>query len=323
MKDLLRTSDLTELDIRLLLNLAAEFRAEPHRRPGTLRDDTVVLYFTTPSTRTRLSFETAVARLGAVPVSVGPNELQLGRGETIEDTARVISAYAAALAVRTSSHDDLCRLAATATIPVINALTDLHHPCQSLADLLTIRDHFGTLSGLRIAYLGDGNNVAHSLLEACATVGTDIALASPPGHHVDPGVEASARELAAERGSKILVTEDADEAVRGAHVVYTDVWLSMGDDPHEVEARRTAFLPYQVNERVMGRAATDAVFLHCLPAHRGEEVTADVIDGECSLVFNQAANRLWTEMGLLYALCRGLLASTEEEREARRMSGAR
>ena len=313
MKDLLRTSDLTHLDIDLILDLAADFRGDPHRRPKTLDDRTVVLYFAKPSTRTRLSLEASVVLLGGTPITVGPAELQLGRGETIEDTAKVMSRYASAIAVRTFADDDVRRLAAAATVPVINALTDLHHPCQSLADVLTLRDHFDRLEGLRVAYLGDGNNVAHSLMEACAVMGVDIAVASPQGYGVDPDVLAEVRRLAQRTGSEVLVTHDAREAARGAHAVYTDVWLSMGDDESELATRRAAFMPYRVDEDLMAHADPAAIFMHCLPAHRGEEVTDEVIDGLRSVVFEQAENRLWTETAVLYALCRGLLASRSEE----------
>ena len=305
MKDFLRTADLTATDLELLLRLAGDFKGQPHHRPGTLRDETVLLYFAKPSTRTRLSFETAVTRLGGVPVSVGAADLQLGRGETLEDTARVVSRYAAALAVRTFADEDVRRLAAAASIPVINALTDRHHPCQSLADLLTLREHFGRLPGLRIAYIGDGNNVAHSLLEACAIAGVDIEVATPPGYEPDPDIVRRAEQLA--RDSLVLTTHDPLQAAAGADAVYTDVWHSMGDPEQERAARRAAFESYRITPGVMAEANEQAVFLHCLPAHRGEEVSAAVIDGPRSLVFDQAENRLHTEMALLYALRRGML----------------
>lgn len=316
MKDLLRIADLTVLDLHLLIDLAADFKASPHRRPGTLHGDTVVLYFAKPSTRTRLSFETAVTRLGGVPVAVGPDELQLGRGESIEDTARVVSGYASAMAVRTFADDDVRRLAAAATIPVINALTDGHHPCQSLADLLTLRERFGQLAGLRVAYVGDGNNVAHSLMEACALTGIDITVATPPGYEPRTDILTDAQGLARMSGSIVRTTHDPLEAVAGADAVYTDVWLSMGDADEERAARRQAFGPYQVDADLFAAASPEAIFLHCLPAHRGEEVTADVIDGTRSKVFSQAHNRLPTEMAVLYSLTRGLLATAEEDRAA-------
>ena len=312
-KDLLRTADLTPTDLELLLRLAEDFKADPHRRPRTFRDETVVLYFAKPSTRTRLSFETAVTRLGGVPVSVGPDELQLGRGETIEDTARVISRYASAIAIRTYAQSDVERIASAASVPVINALTDAHHPCQSLADLLTLREHFGSVDGLRVAYIGDGNNVAHSLMEACALADVDIVVATPPGYEPDAQIVADAEHLA--RRSIVATTHDPLLAAAGANAIYTDVWLSMGDRDDERAARRQAFESYRVTPAIMAQADRDAIFLHCLPAHRGEEVSEAVIDGPQSAVFDQAENRLHTEMALLYALRRGLLATVADELE--------
>ena len=304
MKDLLRTSDLTGDDLIRLLHLSAALKDRPFSAHDELYGQMVVLYFTKPSTRTRLSFSAAAARLGATVAAVGPTELQLGRGETIEDTARVISGYAAALVVRTYADDDVRRLAAAASIPVINGLTNGHHPCQSLADLLTLEEHFGALYGLRVAYLGDGNNVAHSLMEACALTGIDLTIASPPGYEPDPEIVAPATLLAEANGSHVAVTDDPRAAVDGADAVYTDVWLSMGDPDDQRTARRAALAPYQVNAELMAHAARHAVFLHCLPAHRGDEVTADVIAGKQSLVFHQARNRLHTAAAVLLALHR-------------------
>ena len=313
MKDFLRTADLSSNDLEHLLDVAATFKANPTCARDTFSGRTVVLYFAKPSTRTRLSFETAVVRLGGAAVAVGPAELQLGRGETIEDTARVVSSYAAAMTVRTYADEDVRRLAAAASIPIVNALTDGHHPCQSLADLLTLRDRFGALGGLRVAYVGDGNNVAHSLIEACAIAGADIVVATPEHYEPDPAIVAHARAVAARRNSIVAVTHDATAAVEHAHAVYTDVWLSMGDEESERDARRTAFAPFRVDAHLMASARPDAVFLHCLPAHRGQEVSAEVIDGSQSMVFEQAANRLPTEMAVLYALDRGELDGARAE----------
>jgi ornithine carbamoyltransferase len=306
MKDLLRIADLSARDLALLLELSEAVHHDPHLHAGLLAGDTVVTYFAKPSTRTRLSFGSAIAHLGATPEVVGPNELQLGRGETIEDTARVVSRYARAFVIRTYSDDDVRRFAAAATIPVINALTDGHHPCQALADLLTLRQHFGRLEGLRLAYLGDGNNVAHSLLEASALAGIDIVVGTPPGYEVDPFVLASAEAIAGDR-SLVLTTHDPLKAVAGADAVYTDVWLSMGDDAATKEARVRDLGEFQVNEAVMAEAGPDAVFMHCLPAHRGEEVTARVIDGSHSVVLQEAENRMHTAQALLVALVTGRL----------------
>jgi ornithine carbamoyltransferase len=306
-KDLLRIADLTREDLDHLLDVSDAVRYDPHQHAGLLEGDTVITYFAKPSTRTRLSFGSAISHLGGVPEVVGPNELQLGRGETIEDTARVVSRYAKAFVIRTYSDDDVRRFAGAATIPVINALTDLHHPCQALADLLTLREHFGSLKGLRLAYLGDGNNVAHSLLEACALAGIDIIVATPPGYECDLDVLQTAGHLSLQSGSLVLPVHDPLFAVSGADVVYTDVWLSMNDSDDQKATRAAALAPYQVNDAVMREASPDAVFMHCLPAHRGEEVAASVIDGPQSIVLDEAENRMHTAQALLISLIQGQL----------------
>ncbi len=307
MKDLLKTSDLTRRDFEYLLQRSRRFKARPHSRREALAGETICLYFAKPSTRTRISFETAVARLGAVPVTLGPNDLQLGRGETIEDTARVISRYARAFVIRTFKDEDVERFAAAASIPVINALTDGHHPCQSLADLLTLHEHKGALDKLKIAYLGDGNNVAVSLMQACALVGTSFALGAPRAYSLPEAEVEAARWIAKESGSTIEITEDPAAALRDADAVYTDVWLSMGHSDSEKAERHAALGPYRVDERAMSLAKKDAIFLHCLPAHRGEEVSAGVADGPSSLIFDQAENRLHTSVAVLYGLIEGKL----------------
>ncbi len=314
MKDLLRIADLSTDDLDYLLDLSDHVHRDPHLHAGLLDGDTVITYFAKPSTRTRLSFGSAITHLGGTPEVVGPNELQLGRGETIEDTARVVSRYARAFVIRTYSDEDVRRFAGAATIPVINALTDGHHPCQALADLLTLRQHFGHLKGLRLAYLGDGNNVAHSLMEACALAGIDITVATPPGFEPDPGIVVMAERLAIASGSIVWTTHDPLLAVAGADAVYTDVWLSMGDSDDERATRAAALQPYQVNAAVMAEAADGAVFMHCLPAHRGQEVAADVIDGPRSVVLDEAENRMHTAQALLVALLRGELSGNTEVR---------
>jgi ornithine carbamoyltransferase len=311
MKDLLRVADLSPADLRRLLDLSAEVRRDPHLHAGLLGGDTVVTYFAKPSTRTRLSFGSAIAHLGGVPEVVGPGELQLGRGETIEDTARVMSRYARAVVTRTYDHDDVVRFARAATIPVVNALTDRHHPCQAIADLFTLRQHFGQLTGLRLAYLGDGNNVAHSLLEACALAGVDITVATPPGYEPDANIVAGAERIAQGTGSVVQAIHDPLRAVALADAVYTDVWLSMGDAESERAARAEAFAAYRVTPAIMAEASRDAVFMHCLPAHRGEEVTATVIDGAASIVLDEAENRMHTAQAILVALCLGQLTGAE------------
>ena len=302
LRNYLRVADLSACDLALLLELAEEFERFPHARRDMFADEVVGLYFSKPSTRTRISFAVAVRRLGGIPEPLGPTDLQLGRGETIEDTARVMSSYLQAFVIRTFDQEDVERFARAATIPVINGLTDLHHPCQALADLLTLREHFGTLAGLRVAYFGDGNNVSHSLMEAGALAGMHVVVATPDGYAPNPGIVREASAVADATGGSITVTTDPVAAAVGADAVYTDVWLSMGDSPEERTARFEALAPFQVNAAVMARARATAVFMHCLPAHRGEEVTGDVIDGPQSVVFAQAARRLCTEQAVLAAL---------------------
>jgi ornithine carbamoyltransferase len=299
----LRASDLDEDQLADVLRSAARMKRNPYDWTQALPGRTLVTLFEKPSTRTRVSFAAAAQRLGMLPLVLRGDELQLGRGETIEDTARVLSGYCSAIAVRTFEQSKLELLASAATVPVINALSDDHHPCQALADLLTLHEHFGRLEGLRLAYVGDATNVAHSLLEAGARAGMHVAIASPPGYEPDPDVVAVARGLAVLHGGSISVTDDPAAAGRDANAIYTDVWISMGDEA-ERDARLRDLRPYQVDARLMSVARPDAVFLHCLPAHRGQEVTAEVIDGPQSLVFDQAANRMPTAQALVYALVR-------------------
>jgi len=300
-KDLLRTGDLDHDDMIRLLELADQFKRDPGLHRDTLQGQIVVLYFAKPSTRTRLSFEAAVVRLGGIPAVVGPDELQLGRGETIEDTARVVSRYAAAFVIRTYADADVRAVASSASIPVVNALTDGHHPCQSLADLMTIRERLHHFVGRKVAYVGDGNNVAHSLLEAAAIVGMDISVATPPGNEPSPEVVQRAMQLAERTGAWIEVSTDPHLAVKDADVVYTDVWLSMGDSDSERAQRQLAFAPFRVTSDLLAEAAPGALFMHCLPAHRGDEVEADVIDGPRSVVFDQAENRVHTIKAVMVA----------------------
>ena len=293
-RDLLRIADLGPAELRTLLDLAAAMKADHRGWLGAMPGASVACYFAKPSTRTRVSFEAAVHRLGALPIMLRPDELQLGRGEPIADTARVLSSYCAAIVIRTFAQSDVEEMAAAASVPVVNALTDDHHPCQALADLLTLRERFGRLEGLRVAYVGDGNNVAHSLMEAAEPAGFELSLACPPGYLPDAAITRAA-------GPAVHVFEDPRDAVAGAHAVYTDVWVSMGDE-QERRDRLAALAGYRVTGELMTRASHDAIFLHCLPAHRGEEVAAEVIDGPRSAVWQQAANRLPTEQAVLQML---------------------
>ncbi len=289
-RSLLKVSDLDADEFERLLDLAEAYKEQPDAHLDALRAQTVAMFFEKPSTRTRTSFAAAAHRLGALPLGLRPDELQLGRGEPVADTARVLSAYMAAIVIRTFAQAELEEVAANADVPVINALSDTHHPCQALADMLTLRERFGRLDGLKLAYVGDGDNVANSLIEAAALTGVEIAVACPTGY--EPAVAGAS------------VTHDPVEAVRGANAVYTDVWVSMGEDA-ERDRRLADLRPYQVNEELLDQAASTAIFLHCLPAHRGEEVTAAVIDGPRSAVWQQAANRLTTEQAVLYTLVTG------------------
>jgi ornithine carbamoyltransferase len=302
--DLLRIADLDAHQLERLLDLAAQMKAERGAWRQTHQGEVLACYFTKPSTRTRISLEGAAWRLGMLPVMLRPDELQLGRGEPIADTARVLSGYVDAIAIRTFAQSDVQELAAEASIPVINALTDDHHPCQALADLLTLRGRYGSLSGIKLAYIGDGNNVAHSLMEAGALAGMHVAVATPRGYEPAADVVASAEASGRATGGSVEVVTDPREAVRGAQAVYTDVWVSMGDED-ERERRLAALAPYEVTTDLMAEAASDAVFMHCLPAHRGLEVAAEVIDGERSVVFAQAANRLPTEQAAIHVLITG------------------
>ena len=320
MKDLLRTSDLTAADFQYLIELSEELKQQPLKHHGFLTGKTVVLYFAKPSTRTRLSFETAVARLGGVPLTVNTEDLQLSRGETLEDTAKVVSRYAEAFVVRTFADDDVKLVAEQASIPVINGLSDGHHPCQSLADILTLKEHWGTLKGKTLAYVGYSNNVAHSLMEACALSGVNIVVASPEGFQFDAEVVATAKAIAADQGSTVTMTVDPVEAVKGADAVYTDAWISMGDPEAMWASQVSALTPYRVTQQMMDLAKPNAIFMHCLPVHRGDEVTAEVIDGPQSVVFDQAENRLHTSHAILYAFLSGQIKGYQTETAAQAVS---
>jgi len=308
-----RVADLAPDALAELLELAGTLKAEPARCEDALRSRTIACIFEKPSTRTRISFAAAAARLGATPVALSPQELQLGRGESIADTARSLSGYCTVIVIRTFAQETVDELASWAWVPVVNALSDEHHPCQALADLLTIAEVFGDLQGRRLAFVGDGgDNVAHSLLEAGALTGLDVTIACPPDHEPDPRVLAEARELAEQTGAHLTVVRDPRLAVAGADAVYADVWASMGQES-ERAARTRALTPYQVTEELMALAQPEAIFLHCLPAKRGEEVAAAVIDGPQSVVWQQSANRLPTETALLLALTSGARQSGGEE----------
>jgi ornithine carbamoyltransferase len=262
------------------------------------------LLFEKTSTRTRASFQVGVSQLGGNSLFLSPKDTQLSRGETFADSAKVLSEYVDGIIVRTFGHERIEELARHASIPVINGLTDLHHPCQALADYLTMRERFGKTKGLKIAYLGDGNNVLHSLMLVGALIGVNVSAACAPGFEPDEGVVEKTRELASASGASVDLSSDVQRATEGAHVVYTDVWVSMGQEA-EAERRKKAFAPYQVNEAAFRNAEPGAIFMHCLPAHRGEEVEDEMIDGPRSAVFEQAGNRLHAQKILLEILAGG------------------
>jgi ornithine carbamoyltransferase len=309
MKDLLRTQDLSRDDVEMLLSTAAEFAADPLKYRDALAHKSVAIYMTKPSTRTRLASETAVAHLGGTPIFIRGDELQLGRGETIADTARIISGYCSALIVRTFAQADVNELGEHSSIPVINALTDDDHPTQLLADWLTIRETFGKdISGRKFVYLGDGNNMSHAWLTMGAIMGAHVVVATPSGSWApNAEVVAEAQKIAARSGGKIEVLNDPEVAARDASVLYTDVWMSMGDPESERAEKMSALAPFAVSENLMNLTASDSIFMHCLPAHRGEEVESAVIDGPKSVIWREAFHRRTTIQSILYHTSRGEL----------------
>jgi ornithine carbamoyltransferase len=298
-RHLLRDDDLTPAEQREVLDLAAALKAEPFSRRPLEGPRAVAVLFDKPSTRTRLSFEAGIAQLGGTPLVVDAGSSQMGRGETIADTARVMSRYTAALVWRTGAHTRVEEMAAAATVPVVNALTDSFHPCQVLADLQTIRERFGRLAGLTLTYLGDGaNNMAASLLLGGVTAGLHVRVCAPDGFTPDAGVLRDAKARAEETGGSAALVGDPHAAVEGAEVVVTDTWVSMGQEDDGLD-RAAPFRPLQVNDALLDRAAPDVVALHCLPAHRGDEITDAVLDGPRSAVWDEAENRLHAQKALL------------------------
>lgn len=302
-KDLLSITDLTREDILFLISKAIALKDQGWN--SSLSGKVLALMFEKPSLRTRVSFELAMLHLGGHAIYLSPEEVGLGKRESVPDAARVLSRYVDALAARTFSHHTLELLSSNASVPVINALSDLEHPCQALSDMLTIYEKKNDLVGVTIAYVGDGNNVAHSLMLAAALAGTNIQLASPKGYRVQESILQAAQRFALTSGSRIVCTEDPRQAVRDADVVYTDVWTSMGQEA-EAEQRRRIFTGYQVNAELMTLAKKDAILMHPLPAHHGEEVAPGILDGPQSMVFDQAENRLHLQKALLAWLLGGL-----------------
>lgn len=303
MKDLISLHDLTSEEVQSLLKLGLKLKDEqkkgiPH---PILKGKTLGMIFTKSSTRTRVSFEVGMTQLGGYPLFLSSNDIQLGRGESIHDTAKVLERYLDGIMIRTYAHSDVIELADEANIPVINALTDLLHPCQVLADLMTTYEHKGRLEGLKFAYIGDGNNMAHSIMYGCAKAGLDCAIATPENYACDGEVVENAKADFKAAGRNLLITTDPTEAIKNADVVYTDTWVSMGQEDEKAERQRV-FMPYQVNSELFKQAADDALFMHCLPAYRGYEVTEDVIDGPQSVIFDEAENRLHAQKAVMATL---------------------
>lgn len=302
-KHLLSLQDYTPDEILQVLSLALDLKVK--HKAGIahpyLSGKTLAMIFTKSSTRTRVSFEVGIQQLGGYGLFLNSADIQLGRGETIEDTAKVLSRYVDGIMIRTFKQQDVEDLARYGSIPIINGLTDLLHPCQILADLMTIYEKKGKLQGLKLAFIGDGNNVANSLLIGCSKLGLHVSIGCPKGYEPDPQVLQWAQENSNTSGSQILITQDPREAIQGANVVYTDVWASMGQEK-EAQDRIRIFTPYQVNGSLFRLAHDDAIFLHCLPTHRGEEVTVEVIDGPQSVIFDEAENRLHVQKAVMVLL---------------------
>jgi len=300
-RDLLADPDLTLDDLKLIFNLSERVKATPGDYAQVLRGKQLAMIFEKPSLRTRTTFEVGITSLGGFAVYLDHTKPRLGEREAIKDIARNLDRWVHGIVARTFVQESVLELAANAAIPVINALTDMYHPCQALADFFTLREKFGTLKGLKLGYVGDGNNVCHSLMILGAKLGTSVSVATPPGYEPKPEVLEAARALAAETGATIEVGHEPIQAAEGAHAVYTDVWTSMGQE-YAAHLRNQVFAPYRVTRSLMAAADSGALFMHCLPAHRGQEVTDEVIDSPQSVVFDQAENRLHAQKALMILL---------------------
>lgn len=301
-RDVISAFDM-QADLEKIIDLSIELKKHRYDHPEELKHRMLGMIFEKPSTRTRTSFEVAIEQLGGHGIYLNPNDMQIGRGETISDTAKVLSRFVDAITYRSFSNKNERELAANASVPVINALDDKEHPVQIIADYMTFKERFGSFKGKKIAYVGDGNNMANSLIAGASILGLNISVACPKGYEPDSEIVKKAQELGSSTGSKIEVTSDPALAVSDADAVYTDVWISMGEESQRQEKEKT-FKDYQVTKSLMEKAKKSAIFLHCLPAHRGLEVSAEVIDGPQSAVFDQAENRLHTEKALLLTLMR-------------------
>jgi ornithine carbamoyltransferase len=300
-KDFLSVHDLSLYEFSQILDLAAEIKKRPDKYRKALRYQILAMIFQKPSLRTRMTFEAGMLQLGGEAIYLAPSDIQMGSREGAYDIGKNLERWVDGIMIRTFAHQIAVDLAASTRIPVINALTDLSHPCQAMADFFTLREHKGALAGLKLAYVGDGNNVCHSLLLAAARAGMKMAVGTPAGYEPKPRMVRTAREDGKETGFEATITNSPEEAVTGADAVYTDVWASMGQEA-EKEKRARIFAPFQVNRRLMSQAKKDAIFMHCLPAHRGEEVTDEVIDSPSSVVYDQAENRLHVQKVILTLL---------------------
>jgi ornithine carbamoyltransferase len=303
-KDLTSITDLDFEDVQSLLGMAHRMKKDRYLCSNAVRRRTMALVFEKPARRTRVTFEAAMFEMGGYAIYLAPGDIGLGKRESVPDTARNLARWVDVIVARTFAHDSVLGLAEYASIPVINALSDDEHPCQALADFMTLSEKWSDLSKARLAYIGDGNNVCNSLLLLCGIIGGSMAVATPPGYGPPDRFVDLARQLGAKTGAKFLFTTDPYEAARGSQAIYTDVWASMGREA-ESEKRKKVFSSYQINSKLMKQAASDAIFLHCLPAHRGEEVTDEVMDSPQSMVFEQAANRLHVQKALIHHLLVG------------------
>jgi len=300
-RDLISLHDLSPAEIQHLLNLSQNLKKNRHQNADYLKGKTVGLVFQKPSNRTRVSFEVGVSQLGGNCVYLGPQEIALGKRESTADVAGTLSRYLDAIVARTHLHSDVIDLGKFASVPIINGLSDMYHPCQALADLMSIREKFDDLKGLTLAFIGDGNNVCHSLLLGCAKVGLNMVVATPKGYEPNPEVVAAAQKYGKQSGAKITLTDSPQKAAKNAHIIYADVWVSMGQE-EESKSRLKVFKDYQINDKLVKLADKNYIFMHCLPAHRGEEVTAEVIDGPHSIIFDQAENRMHAQKAVLIFL---------------------
>jgi ornithine carbamoyltransferase len=299
--DFLSLRDFTPAEVHHLLELASDIKARPAEFSTALRGKTLAMIFEKPSLRTRVTFDVGIQQLGGFSLYLSPAEISLGKRESIHDVAKNLERMVQGIMIRTFAHQIVEDMAREASVPIINGLTDYSHPCQAMADFLTIKEIKGRVDAVKLAFVGDGNNVAHSLMFAGALLGAHVTIVTPPGYEPKGDATAWATAKAAETGGSCVVTNDPVEGVRGADVIYTDVWASMGQEA-EADSRKRLFMPYQVNEAMMARAKADVSFMHCLPAHRGEEVTAGVIDSPCSVVFQEAENRLHAQKAIMLEL---------------------